>query len=128
LSLFERCSRELVRRQYRPATVISPHSTKIRTVRRFLWLFVIVLLLPVPADAWGFEAHKFIVDRAIDLLPPELRAIFEKRRAFVVERAIDPDLWRLAGWDAEDPNHFLDLDHEVFGPYPYSGLPRDYDA
>jgi hypothetical protein len=95
---------------------------------RCLLLLVIMLVMPSTAGAWGFEAHKFIADRAIDLLPPELRPIFEKRRAMVIERSVDPDLWRISGWDAEDPNHFLDIDHEAFGPYPFAGLPRDYDA
>ncbi len=26
----------------------------------------------------------------------------------------------------EPPHHFLDIDHEAFGPYPFAGLPRDY--
>ena len=34
---------------------------------------LIVVAAPAPADAWGFEAHKYILDRAIDLLPPEIR-------------------------------------------------------
>lgn len=90
-------------------------------------LLVVVVSLPASTSAWGFEAHKFIADRMIELLPPELRPLFEKRRAFIVERAIDPDLWRNVGWDAEPPNHFLDMDHEAFGPFPFDGLPRDYD-
>ena len=83
--------------------------------------------LPASTSAWGFDAHKFIADRMIELLPPELRPLFEKRRAYIVERAIDPDLWRNVGWEEEPPNHFLDIDHEAFGPYPFDGLPRDYD-
>ncbi len=63
----------------------------------------------------------------IALLPAELKPLFEKRRAFIVERAIDPDLWRNVGWEEEPPNHFLDMDYEAFGPYPFDGLPRDYD-
>jgi hypothetical protein len=63
----------------------------------------------------------------IELLPPELKPLFVARRAFIVERAIDPDLWRTVGWEEEPPNHFLDIDHEAFGPYPFNGLPRDYD-
>ena len=89
-------------------------------------LLAALLAVPSPAAAWGFEAHKFIVDRMIALLPAELRPLFEKRRAFIVERAIDPDLWRNVGWEQESHNHFLDLDHEAFGPYPFEGLPRDY--
>ena len=86
---------------------------------------VLVLLVPAPTFAWGFEAHKFIADRMIDLLPPELKPLFVARRPFIIERAIDPDLWRNV-WEEEAPNHFLDIDHEAFGPYPFAGLPRDY--
>jgi hypothetical protein len=64
----------------------------------------------------------------IALLPAELKPLFEKRRDFIVERAIDPDLWRNVGWDEEPPNHFLDFDYEAFGPYPFAALPRDYDV
>jgi hypothetical protein len=85
------------------------------------------VVLPSPASAWGFEAHKFIADRMIALLPPELKPLFEKRRDFIVERAIDPDLWRTVGWEEEPPNHFLDMDFAAFGPYPFEALPRDYD-
>jgi hypothetical protein len=91
---------------------------------------VLLLLLakPAPAHAWGFEAHKFIMDRAIALLPPELKPLFESRRAAVVERAIDPDSWITAGWQDEAPNHFVDMDAEGFGKYPFNELPRDYTA
>jgi hypothetical protein len=89
-------------------------------------LAVVVLSVPAPAAAWGFDAHKFIADRMIGLLPPELRPLFEQRRAFIVERSIDPDLWRTVGWEEEPPNHFLDIDHQAFGPYPFAALPRDY--
>jgi hypothetical protein len=91
-------------------------------------LLALVIAIPTPGSAWGFEAHKFIADRMIALLPAELRPLFEKRRAFIVERAIDPDLWRTVGWEDEPPNHFVDIDHERFGPYPFEGLPRDYSA
>ena len=90
---------------------------------------VVILAAPVPTQAWGFEAHKFIMDRAIALLPAELRPMFEANRATVVERSIDPDTWQNAGFDAiESPNHFLDLDWEGYGKYPFAGLPRDYTA
>ncbi len=90
------------------------------------FLLAATVALPGSASAWGFEAHKFIVDRMVELLPPELKPLFEKRRAFIIERSVDPDLWRNVGWDAEPPHHFLDLDYEAFGPYPFDGLPRDY--
>ena len=79
---------------------------------------LVVLAAPQPADAWGFEAHKYILDRAISLLPPEIRPFFEKYRASIVEHAIDPDLWRNVGFDAvESPRHFVDMD--AYGPPPF---------
>jgi Zinc dependent phospholipase C len=89
-------------------------------------LLTAILLVPSSANAWGFEAHKFIVSRAIDLLPEQLRPFFEANRAFIVERSIDPDLWRNAGFTEEPPNHFLDFD--AYGPFPFADLPREYDA
>ena len=91
-------------------------------------LLALVIAIPVSVSGWGFEAHRFIADRMIALLPAELRPLYEKRRAFIVERAIDPDLWRSVGWEDEPPNHFVDMDYEAFGPYPFDGLPRDYSA
>jgi hypothetical protein len=88
-------------------------------------MLALALVLPSTAHAWGFEAHKFIVSRAIDLLPPQLKPFFEANRAFIVERSIDPDLWRNAGFDQEPPNHFLDID--AYGKYPFPDLPRAYD-
>ena len=91
-------------------------------------VFVLVVLAPRPAQAWSFEVHQFIMGRAIALLPDALRPLFEKHRATVVERSIDPDTWQTAGFNEDAPNHFLDLDWEGFGPYPFRGLPRDYAA
>lgn len=84
-----------------------------------------VFLTPAPADAWGFEAHKFIMDRAIALLPPQIRPFFEADRATLVERSVDPDLWRTAGWEGEAQRHFLDMD--AYGAYPFPDLPHDFD-
>src|SRR4029079_19301047 len=84
------------------------------------------LLMPTPAQAWGFETHKFIVSRAIDILPMEIRPFFQANRVFVVEHCIDPDLWRTVGFTDEPPRHFVDMD--AYGKYPFMELPRDYDA
>jgi len=89
-------------------------------------LALFVLATPSRAMAWGFETHKFIVSRAIDLLPPEIRPFFQANRAFIVEHCIDPDLWRTAGFTDEPPRHFVDMD--AYGKYPFTELPRDYDA
>ena len=77
-----------------------------------------------PVRAWGFEGHKFITERAIDLLPPEIRPFFQKFRTTVVEHSIDPDTYRTMGFVEEPPRHFLDMD--AYGPYPFADLPREY--
>ena len=59
--------------------MLNDHRTRVRVfrneARRRLWALGIgpvalclVLGAPSPASAWGFEAHKFIMDRAIALL------------------------------------------------------------
>ena len=96
---------------------------RIRLIAACLAAAALVAGTPSRADAWGFEAHKFIMARAITLLPPQLRPFFEANRAFLVERAIDPDLWRTAGWEEESARHFVDMD--AFGAYPFASLPHD---
>jgi hypothetical protein len=92
-------------------------------------MLALAMLSPSSARAWGYEAHKAIMDRAIALLPAELRPLFEQNRATLVERSSDPDTWQNAGFDAqESPHHFLDLDWDGYGKYPFDGLPRDYTA
>ena len=88
---------------------------------------ILVLAAPVPALAWGTAAHRFIMARAIDILPPELKPFFEHYRAELVVRVVDPDLWRTAGWE-EDHNHFVDFGMPELGPYPFAALPREYGA
>ncbi|MPY88497.1 MAG: hypothetical protein GEU99_11280 [Luteitalea sp.] len=86
---------------------------------------VVVWGAATTAHAWSFDVHRYITDRAIGLLVPEIRPFFEKHRVTVVEHSIDPDLWRTVGFEEEAPRHFLDLD--AYGPYPFSALPRDYE-
>ncbi len=85
----------------------------------------VFLTAPIGVRSWSFDAHRFITDRAIDRLPSELKPFFDRYRPFIVEHSVDPDLWRVAGWDQEPPRHFLDLD--AYGAAPFSELPRDYD-
>ncbi len=84
-----------------------------------------VFVLTQPAAAWGIEVHKFIMAKAIALLPGEIRPFFKKYEAGIVEHAGDPDLWRTVGWAEEPPRHFVDMDS--YGPYPFKELPHDYD-
>lgn len=97
-----------------------------RTALLPLTVAVAVAVAAERPAAWGFEAHRLIADRAVDLLPTEIRPFFVKHRAFISEHAIDPDLWRTAGWIEEPPQHFFDMD--AFGPAPFDAIPHDKDA
>jgi hypothetical protein len=95
---------------------------------RWVTLIAVVAAVAVSATnltAWGFPGHRHVADRMIGLLPAEIRPLFAARRAFIVDRSVDPDLWRNVGWEQEPPHHFLDLD--AFGAYPFEALPREYD-
>ena len=96
-------------------------------MRKALPLALAALLLstfrPVPLQAWGFNGHRFITERAIDLLPPEIRPFFQANRVSIVEHSIDPDTYRTMGFLEEPPRHFLDMD--AYGPFPFKNLPRD---
>jgi hypothetical protein len=96
----------------------------VRSRAIFLLTAVLLVFSPRPAAAWGFEVHKYIMGRAIALLPREIRPFFLKYQTTIVEHAIDPDLWRTAGWEQEPPRHFLDMD--AYGPYPFPNFPRDH--
>jgi hypothetical protein len=91
-------------------------------------LLVAASLVPTSAFAWGAAAHRFIMRRAIELLPPEIKPFFERHRDELVVRVNDPDLWRVVGFEEEPPNHQIDFGVDDYGPYPFAALPREYDA
>ena len=98
-------------------------------MRKALVLFcacVTFMATPNPAWAWGYTGHRLIMRRAIQLLPPELKAFFERYQDEIIVRVVDPDLWRNVGWE-DDPNHFVDFGMPELGPYPFAGLPRERD-
>jgi hypothetical protein len=90
-------------------------------------LGVAVSLLPSNASAWGSNAHREIMRRAIDLLPPEIKPFFVAHRDEIVFRAIDPDTWRLVGWEEEEPNHFVNFGAPELGRSG-TDMPRDHTA
>ena len=90
-------------------------------------LTVAASLLPAPAFAWGFVAHRAIMRRAIDILPPEIKPFFVEHRDEIVSHVIDPDMWRSIGWE-DDQNHFVNFGAPELGPAPFTNMPRDYTA
>jgi hypothetical protein len=90
-------------------------------------ILLISVLMPVPASAWGFAAHRYIMRRAIELLPADIKPFFVGQRDELVLRVVDPDLWRNVGWE-DDPNHFVNFGAPELGPYPFAALPREQGA
>jgi hypothetical protein len=90
-----------------------------------LLVCVLSVLVPVRAFAWGAAAHRLIMSRAIDLLPPELKPFFEHYRDEIVLRSNDPDLWRNVPFEEEDPNHFINFGAPEYGKPPFAELPRE---
>jgi hypothetical protein len=88
---------------------------------------LLLTLIPAPSFAWGAAAHRFIMGRAIELLPADIRPFFERHRAELVLRVNDPDTWRVVGWP-DDSNHFVNFGRPELGRYPFTALPRDYGA
>lgn len=58
---------------------------------------ILTLIARTRASAWRFDAHKYIMRRAIELLPSELKPFDDRSRGETVVRVIDPDLWRRVG-------------------------------
>src|SRR4029079_15997632 len=82
-------------------------------------------LLPTPAFPWGFTAPRLVNEKAIGRLPAPLLSFFRKNADYVIEHAVDLDLWRAVNQDKE-PNHFLDMD--AFGPPGSGNIPKDEPA
>ena len=80
---------------------------------------------PQNSRAWGRNGHKLVVNKAIDTLPPDLRAFFEGNRSFIMLHVTDP-LDAEAKTPTEKHNHYLYLDK--YGRFPYELLPRSYKA
>ena len=96
--------------------------------RRGLALVCILAMLALTAGqslAWGPNAQKIVVNKAVDTLPPEVRAFFEANRAFLVLHVTDP-LDVETKTPSEKHNHFLYLDK--YGRFPFTTLPRVYKA
>lgn len=96
-------------------------------MRKLIVALALVLFLPSSSFAWGAAAHRFIMIRAIELLPDDIKPFFHANADELVLRSTDPDLWRSIGWE-DDPNHFIDFGAPEFGPYPFRALPREYGA
>jgi hypothetical protein len=84
---------------------------------------IVALLAPRDTIAWGANAQRVIVGKAIDTLPPDLRPFFDDSRSYLALHVADP-LDAEAKTPTEKHNHFIYLDR--YGRFPYTTLPRVY--
>jgi hypothetical protein len=80
---------------------------------------------PATIFAWGPNAQKIVVNKAVDTLPPEVRPFFDNNRSYLVLHVADP-LESEAKTPTEKHNHFIYLDK--YGRFPFTTLPRVYKA
>src|SRR5436305_15117225 len=80
-------------------------------------------VFPGSAMAWGRNAHRLIVNKAVDTLPADIRPFFEANRGFLMQPVTDP-LDALAKNPSERRNNFIPLDK--YGRFPFLALPRSY--
>lgn len=78
-----------------------------------------------PSRAWGRNAQRLIVNKAVDTLPSDIRYFFENNRGALMQHVTDP-LDAIGKTPAEKRNHFIAL--EKYGRFPFGALPRSYKA
>ena len=97
-----------------------------RSLQRAVILSAGILVLGLgPLFGWGETADRLVTNRAVDTLPQEMQPFFYANRQFLVEHVgpaeeTDPKTGTARHTD------FIQLDH--YGPFPFSALPRDYNA
>lgn len=75
--------------------------------------------------AWGTNGNKLIVNKAVDVLPDDIRSYFEANRGYLMQHVNDP-------YEAAEKNPLLArnayIRFEHYGPFPFVALPRIYKA
>jgi hypothetical protein len=102
----------------------SSNNLRMRPITLFAAAAVLAIF-PRGAQAWGRNAQRLIVNKAIDTLPVDIRSFFETNRGLLAQHVTDP-LDSLAKSPAERRNRFIALDK--YGRFPFEALPRSYKA
>ena len=95
-------------------------------LQRFTTATLIAFLLPLQTFAWGANAERLIANRAVETLPSDLRPFFQANRDFITRHAADPVENARTNAAAESHDQVLYLDR--YGQYPFTSLPRKYEA
>jgi len=91
-----------------------------------LLALAIAVLTPRPVAAWGYVAHRIVVENAAPALPAPLAAFYAANLRLLSDASIEPDsLLRGREGDKEARRHYFNLD-ELSRP-PFRDLPFDED-
>jgi hypothetical protein len=86
-----------------------------------------ILIRPAVAGAWGLAAHRWVAERAAEVVGERCAPLVEGHAAELGTRAVEPDtVLKPALGRVEKIRHYLDLDD--YGAPPFRKLPRDYEA
>jgi hypothetical protein len=101
-----------------------------RSAGRAVFVMVVVIvcaltLAPPSTEAWGSNAQKLVLNKAIDTLPNDIRWYFENNRASLLQHLNDP-IDEIAQKPSERRNHYINFDK--YGRFPFTTLPRNYKA
>jgi hypothetical protein len=86
---------------------------------------VIFFFLPQRSLAWGKNAQKLVLNKAIDTLPPEVQYFFQNSRAQLLQHVGDP-FDAIEKSPTERRGHYILF--EKYGRFPFDALPREYKA
>ena len=98
------------------------NNSRTRLIALFVAAFVFAAC-PRCTEAWGRNAHRLIINKAVDTLPADVRSFFEASRGLLLQHVTDP-LDALAKNPAEKRSDFIALDK--YGRFPFEALPRSY--
>jgi len=70
---------------------------------------LVIVCMPVIAQAWGFFAHEIINRQAVFLLPPEMMMFYRGHIEYLSKHSTDADKRRYV-LAAEGPRHYIDMD------------------
>jgi len=71
-------------------------------------------------EAWGWEAHRYINEHAVDCLPSEM-ANFKAQRDYLRQHSVDPDQSGLPGY-----YHYIDIDY--YPEFTQGTMPHNFDT
>jgi len=91
------------------------------------FLVVILLVVTLLFQSWGFYGHRKINRMAVFTLPPEMIGFYKNNIEFISHHAVDPDKRRYASSE-EAPRHYIDIDHYASnGEDPFELVPMKWN-